>query len=61
MKVAMWLCSMSLVGLGSRLDMVPNYVVLILHNKCRDRHHIQGRPTWGLWEWFKEANGFDFE
>ena len=30
MKVAMWLCTLLLVGLWSSLGLVPNYVVLIL-------------------------------
>jgi hypothetical protein len=48
-EVAMWLCTPFLVGLLSRLGLVPNYVVLVLGNEGGGPHHIQGRHTRGLY------------
>ena len=33
MEVAMWLCTLLLVGLSSSLHLAPNYVVLVLDNE----------------------------
>jgi hypothetical protein len=41
MKVAMWLCTLLLVG--------PNYVVLVISNEGWVPHHMQGHHTWDLW------------
>jgi hypothetical protein len=43
------------------LDLVPNYVVLVLGNEGGGPHHMQGCYTWGPMDWFKEGSGFDFE
>ena len=43
-----------LVGLCSRLDQVPNYVVLVLDNGVRSSYM-------GPMNWIKEVNGFDFD
>jgi hypothetical protein len=55
MKVGMWLSAPLLVGPWSSLDLVPNYVVLVVGNlvlvvgnEGGGPHHMQGRQTQGL-------------
>ena len=55
MEVAMWLCTLLLVGLSSSLGLIPNYVVLALGNDGVGPHHMQGRHTHRPKVWFKEA------
>ena len=52
----MWLCVPLLLGLRCSLDLVPNYVVLVLDNlvfilgnEGGGLHHMQGRHTQSLW------------
>ena len=47
MEVAMWLCTLLLVGLSSSLGLIPNYVVLALGNEGVGPHHMQCRHTQG--------------
>jgi hypothetical protein len=47
-KPCTWLCTPLLVGLGSSLDLVPNYVVLVLDNEVGCPRHMQGHYTQGL-------------
>lgn len=55
MEVAMWLCTLLLIGLRSRLGLASNYVglvlgnlVLVLENEGGGPHHLQGNQTQGL-------------
>ena len=63
MEVAMWLCASLLVGLWSSLGLVPIYVVWVLGNEGwggGSSTYVRLSYTW-LRNWFKDANGFDFE
>lgn len=63
MEVAMWLCASLLVGLWSSLGLVPIYVVWVLGNEGwggGSSTYVGLSYTW-LRNWFKDANGFDFE
>jgi hypothetical protein len=42
MEVVMWLCVSLLVDLSSTLDLVPNYVMLVLVNEGGDPRDMQG-------------------
>ena len=48
MDMAMWLHATLLVGLWSSLDLVPNYVMLVIGNESGGPHHMEGYHAKGL-------------
>ena len=52
---------MLLAKLRSSLGPVPNYTLLVPGNEDGGPHHMQGRHTRDMGDWFKKASGTEFE
>ena len=68
MEVAMWLCTSLPIGLWSSLDLVPNYVtlvlghlMLVLSNEGGSPHHMQSCRTHDLGVNLRKLSSFYHE